>query len=556
MSDIAGAILKYIKSRKYILLFSLIYFSVRLIFLNSYFLLRDERDLILTALSLAQTGKDLYGHTMPIVFSRISPQVPLLGMYWTIPFISFFHISLPIAVKVLYLFPTLFFPFFVFELIQSITSEKKLSYLTAFVVSFSPWYFHISRLAVEAHVAYFFCFLGLIFYLRKKRVFGLVFLLLSYFSYFGIRPFLLVIVPYVEFWMAVLSSRKQWKQTIVYILLFVSLFGCIYLLSSRIEQTSSRSNTEVIFLNKEKLSLETDFLRTMSDAPFSIRGLFDNKASLITHTLLNNFFKGVDFSYLFFSGDYVLIYANQVTGQFFPFLCIFFILGICFLAKKNKSPYFFIAGLTLVGLTSSLINSYSTTFSIRSIFSLIGVGFICGLGMIYMYELCRKKWKLFFGVGVVLLYFFFTTIFIYKYFFQNYHLINNFFNEGERYVAYYSKKNDMKTILVPNIHSYFLSYLVTVPPLSPKLFIQAHTELNKNNDYVFDGHRYHQCNAEQIEFASLGELPVSTIIEQSCLSASTKLLLEEGDKNHIIKLPDPQYGNNDINRPTKYYYFK
>ena len=31
---------------------------------------------------------------------------------------------------------------------------------------------------------------------------------------------------------------------------------------------------------------------------------------------------GIDFSYLFISGDYVEIYANQITGQFFPFLFV------------------------------------------------------------------------------------------------------------------------------------------------------------------------------------------------------------------------------------------
>ena len=127
IKKVFNTIFSYVKSRKYILLFSLVYFLIRLIFIDSYFLLRDERDLILTSLSLAQTGKDLYGHLHPIVFSRISPQTPLLGMYWTVPIISLFHISSPIFTKVLHLLPTLFFPFLVFELILSVTKEKRTS---------------------------------------------------------------------------------------------------------------------------------------------------------------------------------------------------------------------------------------------------------------------------------------------------------------------------------------------------------------------------------------------------------------------------------------------
>ena len=548
---------KYIQSRKYVIFFSIVYFLIRLIRLDSYFLLKDERDLILTVLSIAQRGVDLYGHSFPFIFLRISPQTPFLGMYWTVPIISFLHITAPLFVKMLYLFPTLFFPLLVFEFILSIIKERKISFLASFVISFSPWYFHTGRLGVEAHLAYFFCLLGLILYTSKKKIVGVFFLLLSYFSYFGIRPFIFVVVPYIELWTYIFSSKKEWKKTIVSLMVFIILFGCVFVLCSKVEHTSSRSSAEVILLNKNQLTSETNFLREISDAPFFVRKYFDNKPSIALHSIFYNFFKGIDASYLFFTGDYVAIYANQITGQFFPFLFVFFILGICFLAKKKNGKYYFVAGLSVVGLVSSLINSYSLTFSIRSVFSLVGIGFVCALGIVYAYELCNKKWRSIFIVSMIFLFFFFSVIFAYKYLFQNYKMTNSLFNEQERYMARYMRNNNVQTIVVPNIHSYFLSYLVTFPSLSASLFQRAQNELNKPDIlYTFDGHRFSQCPTKKINFISTDAFPFSTIIDESCLSVETKQLINRYKSEGVVKLIDTEYKSGDINRGIKYYFFK
>lgn len=557
MKNITQSIIQYVKSRKYILLFSVGYFLVRLFMIKSYFLLRDERDLILTALSLAQTGKDLYGHVFPLVFLRISPQAPLLGMYWIVPLISFFHITSPGIVKILYLLPTLFFPLLVFELVLSIIKEKRLSLLTSLVVSFSPWYFHISRLGIEAHLAYFLCLLGLILYLRNKKITGLLLLVLSYFSYFGVRPFLLLIIPIIELWNYFMSSKKSLKKIILPLIVFIILFGSVFILTSKIEQTLSRTNAEVIFLNKEKLTIETDFLRSISDAPFFMREFFDNKISVISNTIFYNFFKGIDFSYLFFSGDYVAIYSNQIMGQFFSFLFIFFILGIVAVVKKNKPHFYFMASFSILGLIASLINSYSLTFSIRSLFSLVGFGFICSMGLIYMYEFIQNRtWKSSFVIIMAVLYLSFSMVFIYKYLFQNYKTMNSFFNEQERYIAQYSRDHQVKTLYVPNIHSYFLSNLVTLPALSVNIFKQAQSELNKTDGYIVNGLHFYSCEGELKEYISQDEFPSSTIMDESCLSAKAKLFIDTSKSKKIVKLLTPEYRTDDVNRGIKYYYFK
>ena len=337
---------------------------------------------------------------------------------------------------------------------------------------------------------------------------------------------------------------------------FIFLFACVFILSSRIEKTAARASNEIIILNNEKLTLETNFLREISDAPFFMREFFDNKPTIVVHTLFSNFFKGLDFSYLFSSGDYVGIYNNGVMGQFFPFLFIFLIFGLIYIAKKKKSGYIFVAGLSLIGLTSSLINSYSLTFSIRSSFSLIGIGFICALGIVYIYELSKNKWKYFFIVSLLSLYICFSSIFFYKYLFQNYKTINSSFNEQERFAAQFSKKNKVQKIIVTNIHSYFLSYLSTLPSISASLLQSVQVELNKVDGYQLDNRYFSQCTAEQNALASIDQLPHSTLFEESCLSTKTKLFISQYKPKNIVELPNPEYNSDDINREVKFYFLK
>lgn len=556
MNTAFKSIFNYIETRKYILLFSFVYFLIRLIKLDAYFFLRDERDLILSALALAQTGKDLYGNVYPLIFSRISPQSPLIGMYWVVPIIRMLHITQPISVKILYILPTLFFPVLVFEFVSLLTKKKGLSFLTAVMVSFTPWYYHISRLGVEAHLAYFFCLIGLVLYIKHKKWQGLIFIILSYFSYYGLRPFLLVAIPYIELYNHSQHGNLQWKKLTISLLIFCAVFISVFFLGSRFENTQARSNTEVIFLNREKLSLETDFLRQISSAPFTLRKFFDNKATVITHTITNNLFKGLDVSYLFATGDYVAIYSNQITGQFFPFLAVFFIMGLSYLAIKKRWDYFFVAGFAVLGLVSSLINSYSLTFSIRSIFSLIGIGFIIALGVVYGYEVLTRKWKITLAVSLLALYALSSINFGYKYLFQNYNVINSIYNEEERYIARFADTKKVSVVFVPNIHSYFLSYVSNLHSLSPELFKKIQQELNKKDGYALNTHQFKTCSINQTAMNPADTYPTSTLIEASCLSQKTRLFFELNKNDKIVKLPDTEYKNNDINKNTRFYFFK
>lgn len=555
MKKILNACIAYVMDRKMILAFSLFFFLLRSLFLDKYFYLKDERDLVLTALSLAKTGKDLYGTTLPLVFERISPQAPLLGMYWTVPILYVFNISSPLIGKLIYMLPSLFFPLLTFELIYSITKNRSLSQMSAFITSFSPWFYHVGRLGVEAHLAYFFCLLGLILYVRKQKPAGIILLLLSFFTYQGIRPFLFVLIPYMELASAIQTKKKNFLKPLIAIGIFAIVMLSAYFASTKIEHSDLRGKAEVILLNNEKLSSETDFLRSIADAPFPMRQFFDNKLTIISETLFHNFFKGIDFSYLFATGDYEEIYANKTTGQFFPFLVVFLIIGIALLHRKNEFSYYIVAGFVIIGLISSLINSYSLTFSIRSMFSLIGIGFLCALGVEGLYSALKDNHRWILTTALILLYSLSTITFTYKYLFQNYKRINESFFEQERTASNVINRYPIKIFITSNIHSHLLSNVVTKKMVSLSVIQNLQHELNKTDSYKLDGITYKQCNTAEIHLVGR-KLPSSTLVEDECLDAESRAFLDLSKSGALIKVLSPMYKDEGIVRTTKYYYFR
>lgn len=545
----------YVVDRKMILAFSLLFFILRTLFLDKYFFLKDERDLVLTALSLAKTGKDLYGTTLPMVFDRISPQAPLLGMYWTVPILYLFNISSPLVGKLIYMLPSLFFPLLTFELIYSITKNRSLSQMSALITSFSPWFYHVGRLGIEAHLAYFFCLLGLSLYIRKKKIAGVVLLILSFFSYQGIRPFLFILIPYYELALFFMEKKRGTLKAVGAVMIFLVVMLSAYFVSTKIEQSDMRGKAEIIILNNEKLSSETDFLRSIAEAPFSVRQFFDNKLTIVAETLFHNFFKGIDFSYLFATGDYVGIYTNGITGQFFPFMVIFLILGIALLHKKREFSYYVIAGFVIVGLISSLINSYSLTFSIRSMFSLIGIGFLCALGVEGLYVSLHKNHRWILTTAFIVLYSLSTITFTYKYLFQNYNRISESFFEQERTAAVTIARYRIKTVIVSNIHSHLLSSIATEKTVTAETFGIIHKQLNKPDLYKINGIEYQQCNAAEIHLVG-AKLPSATLMEDECLDAESRSFLDLSKSGNLKKILSPTYKNEEVARKIKYYYFK
>src|SRR3989339_260899 len=529
---------QYIKTRRVVLVIVFLFFLIRLPHLDKTFLLYDERDTVLTQYSLAKTGKDLYGINTPLQFEHISPHAPPFAMYYGIPF---WLAGIPQTVtssRLIYLLPSSFIPLLVFELLFALLRRKDLSILTSIIFSFSPWVFHISRLALEINIAFPIFLLALFTQIKKRYVFAFFFYFLAFFSYQGIRPLLPSAFIYFELWSYI--SKKNIRKTVLLSLLFICFFAVLLFISMQIEENMlTRSSTEIVFFARERIQNEVNTSRSNDHNPSLFSYLINNKVVFITRYLIANIMQGLSTAYLFNTGDYVPIYSNSITGQFYPFFALFLLMGLLQLGNKNIREYYMIAGISILGLIPSAINIYSLSFSIRSLFSGVGISFVMAIGLIWFYQYATRlktymKYILIGLCSTVIL--FQVGDFMYRYAFYRPLLQSELYHEDERKLAAFLIQKDKPfTIHLSNPFSYFLSYIFLYPKKDQDITKIQKEFIKEQNVFAFHKNVFKGCNSGELEFITQ---PTLAIIDEVCISDKTKLLLNTSNKFRYVKL-DP-----------------
>lgn len=539
--------------RKYILVTCLAFLLSRLVFLDQFFLSRDERDLSLTGYSIAKTGKDLFGNKMPVSFERISPNAPFAAVYydalwWLMPLAkNVFNARLA------FVLPASLLPLLVYELIYILSKRKGYAMATAIIFSFSPWVFHISRLALEVNLALPLLLAGVIMQLKRKHWPAILFYGLAFFTYQGMRPLIGILPIFLEA-RNFFAPKIEFKKTLNFIFLFLGFF-VLALVASVLMETGlkSRSTNEIVFFNWQKLTKEVIFSRTVTTGPEFIKPVFDNKILKTADYMSVNFLKGLDLSYLFKTGDYDQKYANGIAGQFFLASFPLMFLGMVFFKKKPPSHYF-AAGLILIGLVPAIINTYSLTFSIRAIVSAIGFSFLMAVGLIDGFTVLAKNRhkaaRLLIYAGFISFAVFEVSGFYYHYFFSRFGLYSEIFSEADRKVAGYIENGRKYKIVSPLPYQTLMNYVFLTEVSAKDMPSLARTIKERYDDFSFKGNVFLSC--EKIDSTRPEEMRM-TIMNELCISGEKKPLLE---KLKIKTLPYSSYVPYKYETKPAYYIFE
>ncbi len=549
-------VINYIKSRRWVLLITVVFFLIRLPFLDQFSLLPDERDLALTSYSLAKTGNDLFGNHLPLLFERISPHSPFISIYygviwWLLPiYRTIFN------ARLIFLLPASLLPLLSYEIILYFSKEKRISLLTAIIFSFSPWIFHISRLGLEINLALPLFLLAILFQIYNKKILSYIFYGLTFFTYQGIRPLIIIFPLYFELYNHFIHKPKI-RTTVIEIIKYILLLIALFIFSISIEKNiQARSSYEIIFFNRERLSTEVNFYRNISTAPFFLKQFFDNKLISMFYYLSNNLLKGLDFSYLFHLGDYIPEFSNGVMGQFYLLFAFFLPVGLIYLFNKKTLSFYFLASLIVIGLVPSIINFYSLTFSIRSSFAAIGLSFLISCGLIYSYQIVKKYSKFITTLSISIfsvLLLFQSLYFFYHYFYSKHRLFSELFYERERKLSQYIfEKNKYYEVKVPLPNSTFFSYIFFYP-LKKSDFPKLNSVL-KNNFITFKFNNVKFTDCENPEKKTVFDLR-NTIISESCLLPPEKMLLESTPSAFFNKIYYSSFTPFNFNKKVAYYVF-
>lgn len=244
--------------RKYLLLIIIIFLGLFLRFYSleefPIQLSHDEVTQFYDAISIAQTGRDIYGNFMPFIFESIHDFKPPFYTYITIPFYLIFGdreitIRLPGAVFGVLLIPAVFI--FVLKLLKN----KNIALVSAFFTAIAPFEIWFSRKSFESGAGIFLILLGfscLLHFIDKNSskkwlYFGVILFgiaLYTYFSHAIIIPLLLISF--------IIIFKKQFsfsRKFILPVLIFSLLsFPLIFFI---LTNSGTRFRSQTVFITKD-----------------------------------------------------------------------------------------------------------------------------------------------------------------------------------------------------------------------------------------------------------------------------------------------------------------
>ncbi|MEN9327226.1 MAG: hypothetical protein RI947_34 [Candidatus Parcubacteria bacterium] len=437
---------------RYILIACAVFLIIRLPFLDQIFLLHDERDITFSGYAIAHTARDLNGVWMPLSFNNINPDNPLFAIYFSALWWIFVPVRSVLLARLPFVLLTTALPLLVYILIKQITGDRKVSLLTAILCCFSPWVFHVTRIAMDIPVAIMTLLIGIIAYFSKKRWITYIMFFITFYTYQGFRTLIPFLLIYMELFFFIKEKNifTFIKRNAFNILFLIVTFLSILIIDKGV--TAKRFD-QVVFLNNEKFAPEVIFKRNTSIAPEIYRKIFHNKLTVTVNYIVSNFVKGQDISYLFKDGDYSPINGNGVGGQFLLPLIIFYYAGIAAFGKKFRVHDAYILGFMLLGYIPALASNVSATFSIRAMPTAIGFSYIMSHGIMLIWEYIKNVkpryryvvLSLFSGLLLIS-----TSYFIYNYYFRRPVTISELFNEKERQLAQYLISSPKQYILYVN----------------------------------------------------------------------------------------------------------
>ncbi len=517
---------------------------IRLPLLDQLNLLHDERDIVLSGWSIARTGSDLFGNHFPLVFQNISPNNPLFAIYFAALWFLFVPIKSVFLARLPFVLISSLVVFLSFEIVRKITGDSKKSIVTAIILCFNPWIFHITRLALDIPLAIVFLFGGILLYLERKKLPALLLFFLLAFTYQGSRLLLPFLLIYLELFFFL--QKKSWQSFLINSIINMLFIALLVVTATLIEPSISKNRlSEINFFNTQQNGPIVDFKRSTTIAPLFISRLLDNKLTVPIDEVVANFTKGLDPNYLFKNGDYSAINGNAVTGQFFFIFIIFYFLGIVSLGRGGSLKDYYLLGLIPLGMIPALLSTNGLSFSIRGVLSSIGFSYLITLGVLFSYSYIQKsKFRYYFLVCTILLLSINLTYFTYGYFFRRPITVGEMFNENERQLYLYLAKNNPNTTIFHNSpQDMLLSYIFFKQ--DPDMRTLQHN-LNLKL-YTFTGITLIQCNG-MINYLKL----TKSIIHEACLDKKTYDILND---IHNKKVKD-RIPYHDFSLKTAYFVLK
>lgn len=430
-----------------ILFFLLILLVPRFVFLDIFpvGIDHDSTELILSGDSIFRFGKDISGVKFykALFFNKTEAGQAGLPSILLAPILGLLGFSF-LKVRILTLVLNIATIFLIAKIVLNFTKDIKLSLIVLFIGVVNPWLFFYSRFPTEAVFSLLFVSLGIYFFFVKgKEFYSLSAFAAAFYSYYGAKPVILLLVPSLILLNKLLDSQKGLNYP-KYLGLFLIFVFPFFFLSLAPQSTFKSRQNELAILDLDSYSMMVDEDRRQSIWT-PVTTLFSNKAAFIIRDFLRKYTSWLSPSFLFFNGDPSAAHAFEDFGVLHLVDGVFLLLGLLafgFFKKKTgfKDLYTLIFSVFLIAPAGAVL-SKDKSYIFRAHLLPIPLVVLVSLGIYYFLEIFKEGFK---GRVVLILltvaYFLSFFSLLYSYFFrypvkrqENYFL-------GERVLASYLKR--------------------------------------------------------------------------------------------------------------------
>jgi 4-amino-4-deoxy-L-arabinose transferase-like glycosyltransferase len=281
------------------------------------------------AYSILKTGKDEWGTVLPTIFRAYGDYKLPFYIYLTVPSVAILGLN-SLSIRLVSILAGTFLSLVIFLIVKHFLKNKSLlPILAAAIVTFSPGFIFLSRIALEANLfLLLFCF-SFYFLLSKKYglstfIFGLC--LFTYNSSRVLLPFYLLLIGFI-FLKTKFNFIKNWFRFLPFLILtIVTLFQTF--------NQSGQARYQWVSL------LDSGSINKINELRQVYPRFLINKVTYFTFTAGKNYLSHFNPKYLFFDGGSNYQFSLPHFFLFSPFFLPFFILGILFLIKNIKKEQF------------------------------------------------------------------------------------------------------------------------------------------------------------------------------------------------------------------------
>lgn len=473
----------------------------------------------LDANSILKTGRDIYGHFMPLAFQS-SGYYPPLYPYTLVPFLAIFGlfewvVRLPAALAGIGSLVVFFF------LTKEVfgKSRKILALTAIFMLTFLPWHIHLTRVSFLAGFGLAFLLSGTYFFIKGKKdsryfILGALLMAASTQAHYGYK----LLAPVIFLELSIFEFKNLIKKKNL-LLVIIAIWAGVLVLSA-VSYSKYNTNFRVIELVN--------------------RNVF---------TIVMEYFRSFSFNLLFINGDHYRINNPWGTGELPLVMFPYILFGLFNFFKQNRTVKVIIGSFLILTPIPSAIAGLGQ-HSIRNSPMILAFVLLAALGVELLLKISR--WKIVFRILV------FVSAFVFiidcgnkvGYLFTKYdNEYGDLWGKNQRAAIEFTKSQGTQNIVYTDSYNVMLSYFAFAHNVSPSL-LQKATLLptNYNGLPAKNVANVYFLSIEQgIDRNYLLRLPAGTLVVDTFFySNNPKFNVVEFDKKRMFQYIITQQANDQL----------